>query len=1164
MSQSPSQHGVVPSPESLLVAYGLSSADLERVAALGREKRCDPEGLVSDFYDWLSGQVWHQQFFSSGVPGRVKAAQVRHWRRFLGGRVDEAYVADRLELGRTHARIDLPPDAFGTAVSFSRRWLSERARECVGDDEVRAETVSALAKLCELDAGLVMGEYFARSRRRLEAEAARVQAINTETERVIVEAANGAFNHRYRPQGEDEQIASALNEMLDVFEATIEQVDAVVAGDFSRTLEPKSEDDALGHALANMTCSLRDARAQTELNDWMRDGQTELFERLRGELEPSELSRRVLEYVCPRVAAPVGVIYGLHEQTLLRSAAFGVHVDDVQERLQMGQGPIGEAALRKTAAVDLDISAHPVKAPFGLGSLELPYLRILPLVADERLCGVLELASAEPLSERSKSWLSMVLESMAIALDAAESRQRMGALLTKAEAQGEELRAQAEELRASNEELVTAREALEARNEDLRRQQLQIEAASTEIEQRAAELDRASQYKSEFLANISHELRTPLNSMLLITEGLVGNPEGNLSAHQLEALRLVKSGGQDLLRIISDILDLSKVEAGYLKMEPEDCSVKALVESLEGLFGPMAKASSLELRMHVADDVPSSFVTDGHRVEQVLKNLIGNAIKFTPEGSVSLEVRRGAPGWLAFSVRDTGIGIPQTQTDAIFEAFRQVDGSSSRAYGGTGLGLTISRQLTELLGGRLAIESEEGQGSMFTLELPLEGTSPQAAPPDRARTRPPAPKATRKAPPEAPRPVARPTPPRAEPNPSQAKLLPKLLVAEDDPTFAQTLAELARKGGYEPVLARTGKEALLLAEREQPLGILLDLGLPDLDGMRVLEQLKSSLQTRHIPVHVISGHECRAEVLQLGAIGFLPKPIEQAELEGILERFHSISRRHVGKVLVVEDDEATRFAIRSVLSADQLELVMVSSGAEALEAVAREDLDCIVLDLGLPDMSGQELLDQLPENHPPIVVYTASDPSDEKLDELAAHTKQVILKGARSPERLLDEVSLFLHQVESQLSQTQRETLQQLYDPAAALRERRVLIVDDDMRNVFALTHLLQQQGMEVLQAKNGEVALEKLDQYPEIDLVVTDIMMPVMDGYELIRRVRTHPDHADIPIIAVTAKSLPEDRDACLTAGATDYISKPMAPSNLLSLMRVLLYSGREPVRGS
>lgn len=1151
-----SSTGPTPAPQRLLGAYGLGREDLERIARLS--EHCDPRALVDAFYVWLEDEPWHRRFFSTGVPSGVKSSQVHHWARFLEAVVDESYVSDRLAVGRTHARIDLPPDAFATAMSFSRRWLGGRAEAHIEDPRERAATIEAVAKLCELDSGLVMGAYFANARNALEAESIRVKSINQEIERVVSEAASGRFRSRYQPRGGDASVAAAVNQMLDSFTATIEQVRAVVEGDYQREVAPRSDDDELGNALLELTRSLREAREETRRNDWLRDGQTELFERLRGELDPAELGRRLLEYLCPRLGIPVGVVYSAEADAdaLRRTAVYGIRREGVQVAIPFGEGLLGEAALQRRVQFDCNIAQTPVKTTFGLGEVQLDHLSIIPLVADERLCGILQLATQGPMDERSIEWLQLVVESIAISLDAADSRARMRALLEQSSRQSEELRAQAEELKASNEELEVARTELYERNIDLKKQQVELESASTELEQRAAELDQASKYKSEFLANISHELRTPLNSMLLISEGMAANPQGNLDAHQLEALRLIHSGGQDLLRIISDILDLSKVEAGYLRIHPARFEVSDLLDNLRKQFEPVAKSSGLQLELETGPDTPTAMVTDVHRVEQILKNLLANALKFTPEGEVRLRVDAAGSGRVRFAVSDTGIGIPESQQRAIFEAFRQADGSDSRTYGGTGLGLTISRQLSELLKGQLTMSSEEGVGSEFVLELPVDGFEAEAASPP---TRPP----PRRTPPRRVAPPPAPVLPARDPEKTRDVHAPKLLIAEDDPTFAQTLAGIAEQAGYQPVIAATGQEALVQADQLRPSGILLDLGLPDIDGMRVLEQLKSNLSTRHIPVHVVSGYECKAEVLQLGAVGFLSKPFEREAVERILERFQAIEGRARGRVLVVEDHEATQFAIRETLGDNQVDIHVVASGEAALEALKSLDFDCMVLDLDLPDMKGQELIERLPDPHPPIVVYTATDPSDEKLEELALHTKQVILKGARSPDRLLDEVSLFLHQVGSELAEPQRETLQRLYDPSAALDQRKVLVVDDDMRNVFALTHLLQQQGMHVLQAKNGEIALEKLDRHPDIDLVITDIMMPVMDGFELIRRVRKHTRHAGLPVIAVTAKSLPEDRDACLEAGANDYISKPMSPGNLLSLMRVLLYSGREAARG-
>ncbi|MEQ9501676.1 MAG: response regulator [Deltaproteobacteria bacterium] len=1149
---------------ALRALHRLDDDKLAGIRKLLDEGHVDPRVVADALRAWTRDAYVH--LGASQVDAALSSATLEpeYWRRFFEARVDEDYVADRRSVGRDNAERDLPPEAFTAQMSMARTVIHRAIDEAGLDEEQRAFTKEAGGALLQLDTGLVMAELAAHSARRASRNV-ELSAIYEEVKRVVAAAAVGNFDLRYIAQAsDDEALERAINELLASFSATVAQVRAVADGDYRRAFEARSDEDQLGLELGRLTTTLREATERSERDQWLQTGQSDLLERMRGGPAVDVLARRVLAYAAERVEAPVGAMYAATEDgSLRRSAVFGIAADDVVETIRPGEGFIGEIANARRAVFDLDVSSNPVRGTYGLGEILLKRVAVIPLVSDDRVRGVLQLALARPLDELRQDWLTSIAENVAIAMGAAESRAMMKVLLERSEVQSKALREQAEELRTSNEELEVSRKEIEARNEALERQQRELEIASAEIEERAQQLDRASRYKSEFLANMSHELRTPLNSMLILSEGLCGNPEGNLTERQLDSLRIIDDGGRELLRIINDILDLSKVEAGRMTLQVQRESIQGVIDTMTDQFTAVAERKKVALEFGIDPRVPAELGTDGRRLEQILRNLIGNAIKFTPQGSVrvrvepvpaSLKLRDPslvATSCVAIVVADTGIGISRDNHAAVFEAFQQADGSTSRTYGGTGLGLAVSRQLAALLGGEIHLESELGQGSTFTLVLPVQhpdGPSVVAARP-------------RPQPRSEPRRIERaPTPPRA-PEP-EAPIVPEVpaseravLIVEDDEVFAKLLAERARDADYDPVICSSGKEAILLAQRIDPRGIVLDLGLPDLDGMKVLEQLKHTLSTRHIPVHVVSAHACRAEVLRLGALGFLQKPIGEQDMVGVFERLAALESRSVARVLVVEDDEATQSAIRQALDSPKLELFVVGHAEAALEALGAERFDCVVLDLRLPDMSGEDLLAQLDESHPPVVVYTAAELDDVRLVELSEHTHSIVLKGARTPDRLLDEVSLFLHQVERDLPAPQRAALNRLYDKEEVLRGRKVLVVDDDMRNVFALTELLQRHGLEVLQAKNGKVALEQLDAHPDVDVVVMDIMMPIMDGYEATRRIRALPEYAELPIIAVTAKTLPEDRDACLAAGASDYISKPMAPDNLLALMRVLLF---------
>jgi CheY-like chemotaxis protein/signal transduction histidine kinase len=741
----------------------------------------------------------------------------------------------------------------------------------------------------------------------------------------------------------------------------------------------------------------------------------------------------------------------------------------------------------------------------------------------------------------------------------------------------EELKMQQEELKASNEEIEASNEELEEKTKALEEQNAQIQQQSEEltesqrlIEEKANEVGRASKYKSEFLANMSHELRTPLNSLLILAKLLASNEEGNLTDEQVEEARVIHNGGLELLSLINDILDLSKVEAGKLTVSAEDVTLDSIVGRLRQQFSPVSKEKGVEFRISIADDLPATLHTDTQRVEQILKNLLSNAFKFTERGSVTLEVRRPdvkaelqrsslhLSNAIAFSVIDTGIGIEPSKFKDIFEAFQQEDGSIDRHYGGTGLGLTIARKFAHMLGGEIHVASQKGQGSRFTLVLPVKlarvetGDMPQTSTdfaPASART------------------ALNPMPKTwvaefiADDRNNISDKDKVLLVIEDDPAFAATLMKIARKRGYKCLAAGDGKTGLVLAVEQPVTAILLDLKLPDIDGMNVLDQLKHDLRTRHIPVHIISGREeASAAPLRKGAVGYLRKPVEREAIDGALIKIEDLLQSEVKQVLVIEDDENTQIAVQNLLRKKDIHITVAGQGTAALKHIERTKFDCVILDLQLPDMTGFEWLERMEkeagENEtPPVIVYTARELTEDENRQLSRYTGSIVIKGARSPERLLDEVTLFLHSVESTLSGDQKEILRMQHNPDKVLQGRTLLLVDDDLRNTFALSKLLKKHGMNILIADNGQMALEKLKENESIELIIMDIMMPVMDGYQAMREIRAEKSLKEVPIIALTARAMPEEQEKCMAAGANDYLTKPVDIERLLTLLRVLLF---------
>ena len=740
--------------------------------------------------------------------------------------------------------------------------------------------------------------------------------------------------------------------------------------------------------------------------------------------------------------------------------------------------------------------------------------------------------------------------------------------------QQEELKASSEEIESSNEELEEKTKALEEQNNRIRLQSHTLEENKRIIEEKMRELEQSSRYKSEFLANMSHELRTPLNSLLILARSLASNEDGNLTEEQVEEARIIHNGGLDLLALINDILDLSKVEAGKINVVAEDVYFRAIAKRMGQLFDPMAKEKNLNFQIQMDESLQETIHSDGQRIEQIIKNLLSNAFKFTEAGAITLDIRRahprtpmqrstlnGAP-MVAFVVTDTGIGIDPNKFRDIFEAFQQEDGSTDRHYGGTGLGLTIARKFAHLLGGEIHVESMKGRGSTFTLFLPLapiESTSIPIAPMTTLH--------------ESGASDSNVIPIKTIPKPAMRMFVPDdrksisagdkvLLIIEEDRDFAITLIKTAHKHGYKCLAAGDGKNGLLLAVEEPVTAILLNLRLPDMEGMLVLDQLKHSLNTRHIPVHVIAGNTETDTLLSTrkGAIGYLSKSLDKSAIDGIFTRIESILRTEVKKVLVVEDDKNTQAAVQSLLRQKNMEILIAETGKLALEKVQAARFDCLILDLKLPDMSGFEWLALLEktvpeETQPPVIIYTARELTEEENRQLSRYTGSIVIKGANSSERLLDEVTLFLHSVEAMLSQDQRAMISMQHDPDRALKNRTVLLVDDDMRNTFALSKLLKKHGMNVVIADNGEMALEKMQQERNIELIIIDIMMPVMDGYDAMRAIRKNTAWQTLPIIALTARAMPEEQERCMEAGANDYLIKPVDIERLLTLLRVWLF---------
>ncbi|POD69204.1 two-component system sensor histidine kinase/response regulator [Pseudomonas syringae group genomosp. 3] len=929
---------------------------------------------------------------------------------------------------------------------------------------------------------------------------------------------------------------------------------------------------------------------------WLRNGQSELAEQVLGQLTLNMLGRNILQFLTQYLGASVAAVYIRQDHGgLTRVASYGFSREQEQQdqTIHSDEGVVGQAASQDRIITLDELPENYFKVASGLGEGSPRSVVVVPISNDDQVNGVVELGFLRPLTEQDVEFLELVSDNIGTSIEAARYRQRLQEVLAETQQLNEELQVQQEELRTANEELEeqsrilkesqahleTQQAELEQTNEQLAEQSQaladqrdaldrnneELNIAQGELQARADELQRASKYKSEFLANMSHELRTPLNSSLILAKLLAENPSENLTAEQVKFAESIYSAGNDLLNLINDILDISKVEAGKLEVRPENSSVSRLVEGLRGLFQPLAAEKKLAFTVDIQAGAPTMLFTDRQRLEQILKNLLSNAIKFTEAGAVSMVVSRQPGAGIVFSVRDSGIGIAEEHQQGIFEAFRQADGTTNRRYGGTGLGLSISRDLAALLGGSISVTSAPGQGSIFTLVLPEQYVEqdPQAlgseplvmhTPPVMQLSVPAAPVIQ----PSLPAPVETPIAVFADDRDKAPFERRCILVIEDEVRFAQILFDLAHELGYDCLVAHAADDGFNLASRYTPDAILLDMRLPDHSGLTVLQRLKELAPTRHIPVHVISVEDRQEAALHMGAIGYAVKPTTREELKDVFAKLEAKLTQKVKRILLVEDDDLQRDSIARLIGDDDIEITAVGFAQQALDLLRDHIYDCMIIDLKLPDMLGNELLKRMSTEDicafPPVIVYTGRNMTRDEEAELMKYSRSIIIKGARSPERLLDEVTLFLHKVESQLSSERQKMLKTARSRDKVFEARKILVVDDDVRNIFALTSALEHKGAVVEIARNGLEAIAKLNEVEDIDLVLMDVMMPEMDGYEATIEIRKDPRWRKLPIIAVTAKAMKDDQERCLQAGSNDYLAKPIDLDRLFSLIRVWL----------
>ncbi len=914
---------------------------------------------------------------------------------------------------------------------------------------------------------------------------------------------------------------------------------------------------------------------------WLQTGQAGLSSAMLGDQDVKQLGDSILKFLSEYFGAHVGAFYAKSGNRFLRMATYGVPADSpTPEDFVLGETLLGQAAKDKRAFYLSDVPDGYLSFGSALGQSKPRYLAIAPALSDGEVNAVFELGFVHKANAETIKMLEIASESIGVAVRSANYRGHLQDLLEETQRQSEELQTQSEELRVSNEELEEQSTALKSSQQSLQQQQAELEQANSQLEEqtqileaqrddlqrakaivqvKAQELEQASQYKSDFLANMSHELRTPLNSSLILAKLLADNKEGNLTDEQIKFAQTIQAAGNDLLTLINDILDLSKIEAGHMDVNPAPVELALLASDSSRIFEPLAQQKGLKFETRIAPNAPEYIETDRQRLEQVLKNLLSNAIKFTDKGSVILNIGKTADGKVSFAVTDTGIGISPDQQRLVFDAFRQADSTISRKYGGTGLGLSISRELTRLLGGTIDLTSEAGKGSTFSITLPVTYDADLVRPQGEVM-RPSSPPQMISAPA-----LAETAIPAAPPVPDDRSKLTAgkrtILVIEDDASFAKILYDLAHEQGFQCILCNTAEDGWLAVRQYMPSAVLLDVGLPDHSGLSVLDRLKHDARTRHIPVHVLSANDYSQTALSLGAVGYMLKPVKREDLMGAFEKLETRMNHHMRRVLVVEDDQVQRESVTKLLASHEVEVVAVGTAAECLERLKATTFDCMVLDLSLPDASGYSLLETLAQtdaySFPPVIVYTGRDLSESDEQKLRRYSKSIIIKGAKSPERLLDEVTLFLHQVESELPAEQQRMLERARHRDSILEGRRILLVEDDIRNVYAVTNIFEPHGAVVQIARNGREALEVLAKSKNskdaaIDIVLMDVMMPEMDGITATREIRKDNAWRKLPVIMLTAKAMKDDQEKCLAAGANDYMAKPLDVEKLLSLVRV------------
>jgi hypothetical protein len=957
--------------------------------------------------------------------------------------------------------------------------------------------------------------------------------------------------------------------------AIAEVATAVTKGDLTRSIkvEASGEVAALKDNINEMIRNLKDTTIKNNEQDWLKTNLAKFSRMLQGQKDLLTVGKLILSELAPVVGAQHGVFYTMITSGeeprlhLLASYAFRARKHSSFD-LKLGETLVGQAALEKERILLSKVPADYVQISSGLGEATPLNLIVLPVLFEGQVKAVIELASFEQFSPTHQIFLDQLTESIGIVLNTIEANMRTEDLLKQSQSLAKELQSQQEELQKTNLELEDKAKLLAEQNVEVEKKNMEVEQARLALEEKAAQLALTSKYKSEFLANMSHELRTPLNSLLILSDQLCVNKDGNLTPKQIEFSKTIHSSGQDLLRLINDILDLAKIESGTVSVEVSDLKLQDVKDYVERTFAPIAEHKRLEYAVELDSQLPRVVRTDAKRLQQILKNLLSNAFKFTERGRVSLEVELAKGGWsfdhamlsgapevVAFRVRDSGIGIPADKQQIIFEAFQQADGSTNRKYGGTGLGLSISREIARLLGGEIQLTSVFGEGSIFTLYLPtVIGSSDRVETssyvlPNGALTG-----ITREFVPVAASAL------EVEDDRDAVEIDDRVvLIIEDDPVFAMQVLEAARTKGFKGIVATRGSDALQLAHRFAFSAITLDIMLPDIDGRRVLYRLKDDPATRHVPVLILSATDSDDTGLRYGALSQIAKPLARERLEEAFTGLRNFIERPVKNLLLVEDNEVQRNSTLELIGNSDVRTYAVATGREGLDLLKEQTFDCVVLDLGLPDMSGAKFIEEVRSagfSNLPIVVHTGRELPKGEVEAIKRLARTVILKDVQSPERLFDETALYLHRNVNKLPDDKRRLVESLHRDGDILAGKRALIVDDDMRNIFAMTSFLERYDVDICSAENGRDAITMMESAEEgFDVVLMDIMMPDMDGYETMRRIRAMEKYRDLPILALTAKAMKGDKEKCIDAGASDYIAKPVDTEHLLSILRIWLH---------